>query len=498
MKNSKLKNISIKFLLVLVLVFSFTACDEKFEEMNTDPNRISEIEPAFLFTNAVRATFRNVISNLQYKFGSPYAHIYVPIKNDRQSDEYKTIYAQDWYNDVFGGIYGSSIRHINEALRLTREGKFENEVQHAIAEVIAVLDYARLTDTFGDIPYTEGGWGQEDLLVPKYDRQEYIYKDMLLRLKNSIDIIKTADPARAFPGADPLYDNDLGKWVRFANSLRLRYAMRMRFADPDAARPVISECLNELLIEENDQTALLECVDADDGNLYNPWSNVWTYWQFKVSEKLVEWLKSTNDPRLPVFVQPNSSGQYIGMPNGLGDERFADWDKENTSVPAEALIGRGVPIYEITAAEVYFLRAEAALFNLGPGDANALYREGIRKSMEQWNVETADIENFLDNEPEATLTGSEEEQFEQIGNQMWLALTPNFAETYSYIRRTGYPVIPQRTAPDFSLGDTDGILPSRLKYPLVEEANNAENMKEVIENQGPNDITTKVWWDVRD
>ncbi len=498
MKKMILKNTVVKFMLVLVLVFSFAACDEKFEEMNTDPNRIAEIDPAFLFTNAVRATFRNEIGHLQYKFGAPYAHVYVPIKNDRQSDQYKTIYSQDWYNDVFGGIYRGPIRQINEALRLTEAGDYQNEVRYAIAEIIAVLNYARLTDTFGDIPYVEGGWGQKDFLVPEYDSQQYIYESMLTQLKKSIDVIKSADPAQAFPGADPIYDNDLEKWVRFANSLRLRYAMRMRFADAGTAETVIAECLNELLIEENSQSALLECVDTDDGNLYNPWSSTWTYWQFKMSQKLVEWLKNTNDPRLPVFVQPNGNGEYIGMPNGLSDQNFTEWDKKNTSVPAEALIGRGTPIFEVTAAEVYFLRAEAALFNLGLGEANTLYREGIRKSMEQWNVDETDIRNFLDNEPQATLSGSQEQQFEQIGNQMWLALIPNFAESYSYIRRTGYPVIPQRTAPDYSLGDTDGILPSRLNYPLVEEANNADNMQVVIDEQGPNEITTKLWWDVRD
>jgi hypothetical protein len=498
MKKLIMKNATVKFMLVLALVFSFTACDEQFEEMNTDPNRIAEIEPAFLFTNAVRATFRNAIGSLHYKFGASYAHMFVPIKNDRQSDEYKTIYAQDWYNDVFGGIYGGPIRHINEALRLTAEGEYENEVQYAIADIIAVLNYARLTDAFGDIPYTEGGWGQKDILVPKYDTQEFIYKDMLNRLNTSIDVIKTASPERAFPGADPIYENDLDKWVRFANSLRLRYAMRMRFVDAGATEPVVAECLNELLIEENVQNALLECVDTDNGSLYNPWSGSWSYWQFKVSEKLVEWLRGTNDPRLPVFVKPNNDGEFVGIPNGLGDENFSDWDKANTSIPGDVLIARGTPIYELTAAEVYFLRAEAALFNLGPGDANLLYREGIRKSMEQWGIDVTEIENFLANEPEATLSGTEEQQFEQIGNQMWLALIENFAESYSYIRRTGYPVIPKRMAPDYALGDTDGILPTRLKYPLEEEANNTDNVQDVINRQGPNDISTKIWWDVRD
>lgn len=490
--------IALKLFLILALVFSFTACDQEFEEMNTDPNRISEISPEFLFTNAVRATFRNVVKNIQYKFGSPYAHVYVPIKNDRQADEYKTIYSQDWYNDIFGGIYNSSIRHINESMRILEEGKYKNEIQHAVADVIAVLNYARLTDTFGDIPYTEGGWGQKDILLPKYDRQEFIYKDILIRLKNSIDMIKTADPARAFPNADPIYNNDLDKWVRFANSLRLRYAMRMRFVDAGSAEPVIAECLSDVLIEENDQNAKLECVDADDGNLYNPWSSTYRYWQFKVSEKLVEWLKGTNDPRLPVFAKPNNDGQYIGMPNGLNDQAISDWDTRNTSVPGDVLVARGTPLYEITAAEVYFLRAEAALFLHGPGDANILYREGIRKSMEQWEVEGNDIDNFLTNESQATLSGTDEEQFEQIGNQMWLALTPNFAESWSYIRRTGYPVIPKRTASNLQKGDTDGVLPTRLKYPLVEEANNTDNIQEAINAQGPNEISTKIWWDVKD
>jgi hypothetical protein len=151
------------------------------------------------------------------------------------------------------------------------------------------------------------------------------------------------------------------------------------------------------------------------------------------------------------------------------------------------------------ASEVWFLRAEAALFNLAPGDPDQLYKEGIRKNMLQWNVPAAEINEFLSTEPEATLNGSDEDKFRQIATQMWIAFTPNFIEAWSNIRRTGYPVIPQRTDADvYSLGVTNGILPTRFKYSSSEYRTNRANVDIAVEQQGPDLIDTPVWWDVRE
>ena len=152
----------------------------------------------------------------------------------------------------------------------------------------------------------------------------------------------------------------------------------------------------------------------------------------------------------------------------------------------------------MAAAEIWFLRAEAALFGIGNGgDANELYQAGILRSLEQWTVSQAEADAYLAGNAYATLTGSQEEQFEQICTQLWFSFLSNEVEGWSNMRRTGYPVLPERTAPDFSLGVTNGAHPTRLKYPVSETNINRENNLKAVEEQGPDEILTPLWWDVR-
>jgi hypothetical protein len=140
------------------------------------------------------------------------------------------------------------------------------------------------------------------------------------------------------------------------------------------------------------------------------------------------------------------------------------------------------------------------LFNIGSGGNPAeLYQKGIVKGMEQWKIPVSEIENYLANVPEAKLNGTQENQFRQIATQMWVAFVPNHQEAWNNIKRTGYPVIPQRNNPLLSNGVTNGYLPKRLKYPYtVEKTLNGANMQEAIDRMGGDKIDTPVWWDVRD
>jgi hypothetical protein len=158
-----------------------------------------------------------------------------------------------------------------------------------------------------------------------------------------------------------------------------------------------------------------------------------------------------------------------------------------------------MPVHYLTAAEVYLNKAEAELI-LGGSNANEYYQKAIVLAMSLWDVPLTSIDQYLANSPEATLydTDDIETKLRKIGNQKWLALVTNFTEAYTEIRRLGYPEIPQRKESDgLDLGVTNGYLPKRFLYPLEEISLNEKNAKEAIERQGPNLITTAVWWDVR-
>jgi Starch-binding associating with outer membrane len=490
------------FLPALILtIIGLAGCNQNLVDMNTDPLRLSQLPDEYLFTSAVRMTIGDggYLSSYDMRFGCQYAHAYVTNSENRAADAYKDFHTQDIYKEMFAQAYIGPLRYIVKVIGMTSEGETKNPVRNAIARIVAAVEYARVTDCFGNVPYSEGARGMENILYPKYDKQDVIYHDLLDQLKNSLEILKTADPLQAYPGADPVYDNDLNKWIRFANSLRLRLAMRARFADPVNSAAVIAECMAEPFIENNDGNFGLKYQESENPELYNPWYDIRQHQNWKMSDKFVEWLKSTNDPRLMIFVDTTKTGEYKGFINGLSDQEQSKYQWEDYSNPKPALYAKDMPQNVMCASEVWFLRAEAALFNLGPGDANQLYQEGIRKNMLQWNVPAADITAFLSDEPEATLNGSDENMFRQIATQMWIAFTPNFVEAWSNIRRTGYPVIPQRTDPViYSLGVTNGILPTRFKYSSAEYRTNRTNLDVAVEQQGPDLIDTHVWWDVRD
>jgi hypothetical protein len=432
------------------------------------------------------------------RFASQYAHIYVTNSELRAADSYLDFHTQDLYKYMYSKAYVEQLRNINEVLMLTGPDGTDNKVRNALANIVAVINFAQISDCWGDIPYSEGARGSEGILFPVYDEQEDIYKDLILRLKNAILVLKSADPRDGYPGADPVYNNDLDKWLRFANSLRLRLAMKIRFADPAYSAPVITECMSEPFIETNDQNFRLTHQVSDNSDFYNPWWDLRKVQNWKMSEKFTEHLKATSDPRLQVLVVQNSLGQYKGVPNGLNEQAVSQIDWNSYSDPAPALYSKDLAQYLMCASEVWFLRAEAAAFALAPGDANELYRKGIAANMQRWNIPAAEIQTYLSTVPEAGLSGNNENKLRQIATQMWIAYIPNFTEAWTSIRRTGYPEIPQRTNTAlFSQGVTNGYLPKRLKYSSAEYLNNYINVTEAVTKQGEDLIDTPVWWDVR-
>ena len=486
-----------KWLVVLLFLCLFSACDDRFSEINTSPNDITDIPNEYLFANAVRQTF---LSNLyiQFKFGGQYAHIYVGNNDARYVDSYFDSFSNAEYRYVFDHIYLGAIRNINQVIEFTRVGGAqENELQNAMAKVVSYVSFLRLADGYGSIPFHQGGAGQKEVLYPKYDSVETIYTDIINQLQSCVSVLQNGEAKNGYPESDPLFNNDLSKWLRFANSLRLRLAMRIRFVAPQLAVKVVAECMDYPLMEENGDNVGIECQDSDISELQNPLYSAYNEWKWKMGKLFVDQLQSTGDPRLQVFVQPNAAGEYVGIPNGLTDSYFSEWNWTATSNPSANLVGKGAPIYYMSAAEIWLLRAEAALHGMVEGDANELYRKGIRRSLEQWEVPEEEINGFLQS-PSCTLWGNEAQQFEQISTQLWIAYMPDTFEAWCNIRRSGYPKISQRMAPVYETGASNGWLPKRLCYPAIEANINRVNYLKALEQQGVDKITTPLWWDVRD
>lgn len=479
-------------LVVGVLGLGLVSCHDTLNDLRDNPNGVTSIDDAALFTNATRSLFLGTTDVSVSRFAGQYAHCYVAGSTARQPDQYTDGFDPQ-YQDIFSEMYGGVIRHIEDVLEITTSPETENPVRYAIADVIAVMGYARITDGFGEIPYTEGGKGKSmDVLLPKYDTQDFIYKDLIQRLTASIAVLKTADPAMAYGNSDFVFNNDLTKWVRLANSMRLRLGMRLRFADNGLSKQTVTQCLADPLMEDNSHNAAMIQTEGQG----NAWYIMRTAFpSIKVSEMMINQLENTADPRLAVFVSKDENGEYTGMINGLTDEAFGVSNFAVKSDMGLALSSKESKLYIMTAAEVWFLRAEAALaYDNNLVEANKLYRFGIETSLLQWEVDGVAINAFMASTT-ATLNGPTEIQEESIGNQMWVALTPNYYESWSHIRRTGFPYITQRTEPYLSQGVTNGIMPKRFNYSSFELSTNSDNVNEAIARQGANKIDTPVWWD---
>jgi len=466
------------------------ACEKHLDDIRVNPNAVTEIDDAALFTKAVRDLFKGTADKSVSAFAGPYAHYLMLGSTHRPPGQYLDVFDGD-YNSTFNGIYNGVIRHSEEVLQITSKEGTKNEVRHALATIISVMGFAKLTDTYGEIPYTEGGKGKsEGIIKPRYDTQESIYKSLIERLGKSIEVLKTAKPSQAYPNSDPIFDNDLSKWVRFANSVRLRLAMRIRYANVELSKTTVTQCLAEPLMELMEHDAAM--IETEGNG--NPWYNIRTgFPRVRMSNFLIDKLQKTADPRLAVFVARDKDGKYNGITNGLMDIPFGTSGYDDKSDMGLALASKDSKQYLMNAAETWLLRAEAALvYDNDEGKAKEYFRKGIETSLKQWKIDTSAINAFMES-PVAQLDGENKE--EQIGNQMYLALIPNYFESWTYIRRTGYPVIPVRTSEDLSKGATNGIMPKRFKYSSFELGANEANVNEAIKRQGPNLIDTPVWWD---
>ncbi|MCH4822451.1 SusD/RagB family nutrient-binding outer membrane lipoprotein [Gramella lutea] len=359
---------------------------------------------------------------------------------------------------------------------------------------------------------------------------------------------------------DLFFNGDLQKWKKLANTLKLRMALRAQGAPgADFASAAISSALQNPLLTAADENALMEKDTEIDqfgnaayGDIWHNFGGLGSKW--KIGKTLVDYLRDNNDPRLPYYAEPIIGGDvtftrpaegngvalfdkyvdfileqldnagvdytrsgsadeftisvsggpyYVGQPTRLNGDVYPHIKYELFSAPAELVVNpknSGAPIAPevvMTAAEGNFLQAEAAVKGLGSGDAQALYQEGIRQSMLQWNVDEGSIAEFLANEGMALLDGSMEENLEKIAVQRWIAAYTDGFEAWAIVRDTGYPAELANGVSDYELysaGTLNGEYPERMRYGNVEYNTNGANLQEAIGVQGPDEQGTELWW----
>ena len=489
--NKNFKSIAQAALVILIAA----SCTKNFDELNTNPGLISEkmIKADNLFSRVQKISLFAIP-----EFGrvSEFAGF---MSNESSGFPFQN----EDYGDPFTGYYRSYLSNINEVIRLTQNPAQSNK--NAMARIFRVWLFHNLTDSYGDIPYFEAAKsGDAFVASPKYDKQEDIYKDMLKELKEA-EAQLTTDPSQEnYGNADLLYGGDIEAWKKLANSLRLRLAVRVRYVDNTLAQQNISEVISQPLISVNEENAKLlsDSKDAPNRDNRSPIINsindgvtLGNYFSFTVLEVLAV----NNDPRMHVYFQlpkeidATSSIPYRARPINPSGPINARYSRDSVSFIGAFFEASRFTFNMLTAAEVSFLKAEAVLEGLANGDANALYRDGIRRAMEQYNVPETAINNFMA-ESVATLNGTNEQKLEQIIVQKYIALVYESTEAWTEYRRTGYPKMWLGSGPT----DTDGKVPRRLTYPSDEYSKNGTNVNEAVTRYpGGDKLTSRMWWDAK-
>lgn len=479
--------------IISVIIFSLVSfsCTKDFDKINTNPNLITEnvVKINGLFTqvvaNSATGTFGGRISEF-VNFTNP--------------GDGLRIYSRYDYEGFYNGFYQSFLINISEIIRLTN-GNEKLSNKNAIARIYGVWLWQILTDRFGDIPFTEAALGfEKTVLQPKYDTQESIYQQLFTDLKDATNQLSNDPNKESFGSADLIYGGDVDLWRRFANSLRLRMAIRVRYKDQALAQANIADVINAPLITLDNQSAKLlsEANASVNQGYYNPFRYVIdiSYANgLKLGFTPVELLRTKNDPRLYVYF--NSSvlgGVWRGAPVNPGaTQKTSRYQTDSLSLAGDFFRNGQFRFNILSAAEVNFLKAEAVLFGLAGGDTQVLFTEGIQKAMKMYNINENDINTFLAT-PAGILSGSNEEKLKQIIEQKYLAIVFQGDEAWSEYRRTGYPLV------WIGNDDTDsgGEMPRRLTYPFQEYLINESSVTEAAGKlTGGDKLTSRVWWDAK-
>ncbi len=473
-----------------IALFTPFSCTDGFDELNTNPKLVTDelIKPELLLTKVLkRSSFEIQNSGTVAEYSG-----YLKRGDSGQLLIFRT-------SDSPFDYYIRHIASLQAIIKLTKD-KPELANKNAIARIWRVWVFHRMTDAYGDIPYSEVARSFDDITYyPAYDTQEAIYQDLLNELKEAAGQLSEDAEQKSYGDADVLYQSDAMAWKRFANSLRLRLAMRVRYADQSLAQTHISDVFGAELISDNSQNATISSEGegaadlANTNPLYQNFVNQSAGAGNAISAGLVlvENLLNTNDPRLEAYVKQNNEGDYRG---GAINMTLAQKEQyPQVSKYTDRFIQAEYDFRAMTAAEVSFLKAEAVLAGLASGNANDLFQQGIEQAMELYDIDAADVNTFLASAA-GSLAGTSEEQLEQIITQKYLALFGDSYEAWAEHRRTGYPRIwtGAEAAPD-----TDGHVARRLAYPLGEYNLNTEKVKAAAARIGGDLLKSRIWWDAK-
>lgn len=549
--------------------FFVVSCTDDFNEINEQPDALSteDVSAKFFVTTVQQQLLRPTMIPLWF------GDVIMPDQFSGQSSNGWA--GSDWTGDL-GWVYNSFYTDLgcwdwlagyNSTLtsymnNVDEGGALEDDMYYALGLIIKGFYYQQFTEAFGMIPFSEAS--DPNITLPKYDEQIDVYKGIIADIDKAIAIIGSNVDAGTGFGIlrenDVVFNGNMQNWKKTANSLKLRIALRAHGSQgEDFSANAASEAISSGVLADAD--ALFEGY-AEETNIWGgsaSYGDIWNNFtgsQWKVSEAMINIMKSSNDPRLSKIALPSVGGSmtivkptdgegvtlisdhiafvkstldksglildtdytwtetaadltitmpentnYIGMPSRLSPKLKGYMPDYLFSNPADIITqktNQGKPLFPtilMTSADSHFMIAEAIVKGLASGDANNYYQIGLEKAMAIW--ETSTTSDFLGSNM-GSLNGTVEENLEKIATQRWLANYTNGYESWSIVRDTGYPTTAVITSDNNDIysfaGEMNGLQAQRLRYGTSVYGSNGENVNIAVSKQGPDNMTTKLWF----
>ena len=513
------------------LVLVGTACTANYLDINTNPYEPSEDDmqtDGYIIGSALTSLASTVVSTdvntaqfTDVLLGGPMGGYYSTtggftrtIMNYNPTDDWTNVFM---YSDRTIPVLYSNLRELKKVT--------DDPIVLAIADIIKVAAMHRVTDTYGPIPYSMIGENGQ-IQVP-YDSQEKVYDKFFEELDAAIKVLTEHRTDAISAKADYIYGGSAEKWCKLANSLKLRLAMRIVYANEAKAREMAESAVNSEVgvITSNADNARLTSFGADGNPIYvavnyNKPADCITGGDTHAAADIICYMNGYNDNRRASYFEESKwpGETYVGLRRGINLSKMKEYFINYSRVK----ISSSDPVLWMNAAEVAFLRAEATAiygFNM-KGTAADFYEQGVRLSFEQWGA--TGVDSYLADESsvpalykdpaglntyEKNLSAitvkwnegaSKEEKQERIITQKWIANWPLGNEAWADYRRTGYPkLLPATSEGNLSGGIVDSEKGARrMPYPSEEYTSNTENVQEAVNSYlgGPDNMATDVWW----
>ena len=472
-----MKKIFIHNCLLLSVILLLSNCKKFSQSITTDPNNPTKASGTQLIANA-ELTLPTLSSS---PYGVHYPQ-YLSNTSFTDNSRYTTV------NFNFYSFYTGPLNDLENVLQTqldANQGPIANQI--AVAKILKAYFFWHMTDRWGGLPYAEALKGNANF-TPKYDSQQAIYTAAFKLLDEAnAGIVTTNGTIKN----DIVYNGDITKWKKLGNTIHMLMALRLSKVDPATGSTEFNKALtNGIMTANSDNLAYPSAADPNNENYwYTSFTRLGRSW-FALSKPLVDYMLPLNDPRLPVFGDKNSAGNYVGLEYGKAVPNSNDIN--NVSLLGSSLRLQTSPVYLVTYAQALFAMAEAAKLGwIGGGDVAAKnnYELAVQTSIAQWTGSTTGATAYLTQSQVQYNPGT---AIMQIAYQRWVHLFLHGYEGWAEWRRTGYPVL---VAAPGANGDR---IPRREGYPTQEQTNNTINYHAAVASfpyGGSDDLNARLWWD---